>query len=270
MKRLLKGEEEDRLVIDTPQSDTRRLLKTGGVSLLIHIFLIIFLFLYIGAGGSNSGGDGRGGSSVYQVIIQPLSAQNDSNLPSPRGLHIAQAVVTKTHIQKAKDRSREKQEQPAPVPMASTPEPSSRDEPETGLGDSTMGASVEGQGTGEEGPGSEGRGGETGKGRSFFGLKGFGRSDVSSPRYIENPKPAYPLEARQQGYHGKVLLKVEVLTNGRVGKVEVEKSSGYEVLDQSALEAMKTWRFIPAKRGKVPIRSWVNILITFQLQNSDF
>ena len=79
-----------------------------------------------------------------------------------------------------------------------------------------------------------------------------------------------PLEARQEGYHGKVLLKVEVLTNGRVGNVEVEKSSSYEVLDQAALEAMKTWRFIPAKRGRIPMRSWVNILITFQLQDSEF
>jgi TonB family protein len=264
MKRLLKGGKQNHLLIDTPQSDTRRLLKTGGVSFLIHIFLISFLFLYIGAGGSNGGGDGRGGSSVYQVTIQPLSAQNNSNPPSRRG------VVTKTHIQKEKDKSRERQEQSTTVAMASIQETSSGDEPATGLEDATMDASVAGQETGEEGPGSGGKGAGTGKGLSFFGLKGFGRSGVSSPRYVENPKPEYPLEARQQGCHGKVLLRVEVLTNGRVGKVEMEKSSGYEALDRSALEAMKTWRFIPAKRGKVPIRSWVNILITFQLRDKGF
>jgi TonB family protein len=264
MKRLLNEGEQDRLLIDTPQSDTRRLLKTGGVSLLIHLFLIFILFLYLGAGGSKGGGDGRGGSSVYQVTIRSLAAQNSSNSPSRQG------VVTKTHISTEKDRSRAKQKQSTPIPMASTQEASSGEEAEIEFEDSSLGASVEGQGTGEEGSGSGGTGGGTGTGRSLFGLRGFGRSDVSPPRYIENPKPAYPLEARQQGYHGKVLLRVEVLTNGRVGKVEVEKSSGYEVLDRSALEAMKTWRFIPAKRGKVPIRSWVNIVITFQLRDKGF
>lgn len=262
MKRLFKGEKKKRLLIDTPQSDTRRLLKTGGVSLLFHLFLIFFLFLYLGAGGSSGGGDGRGGSSVYQVTIRPLSAQN-SSIPSS-----SQGVVTKTHIPTEKDRSKVEQRKSAPVPLASTQETTSGDESETEPKDAVIGSSVEGQGTEEGGAGSGGRG--NGTGRGFFGLKGFGSSRVSSPRYIENPKPAYPLEARQQGYHGKVLLKVEVLTNGRVGKVEVENPSGYDVLDQAALEAMKTWRFIPAKRGKVPFRSWVNIVITFQLRDSEF
>jgi TonB family protein len=246
---------KDLLLIDTPQSDTRRLLKTGGVSLLFHMVLICFLFLYLGGGGSSGGGDGKGGSSVYHVTIRPLSAQSNANSHSQRG------VVTKTHIPTEKVA----QKQTIPVPMASRQETTSGDDPEIEIEDPIMGASVEGAGTGE-GSGSRG----DGTGRSFFGLKGFGRSRVSPPRYIENPKPAYPLEARQEGYHGKVLLKVEVLTNGRVGNVEVEKSSGYEVLDQAALEAIKTWRFIPAKRGKVPMRSWINILITFQLQDSDF
>jgi TonB family protein len=255
MKRLFKGGKEKHLLIDTPQSDARRLLKTGGVSLLFHLFLILFLFLYLGGGGSGGGGDGGGGSSIYHVTIQPLSAQSDSNPPPQRG------VVTKTHISTAEKK------QSASVPQASTQQAHSGDDPETEFEDPTMGASVEGQGTGE-GSGSEDSGGGTGRG--FFGLKGFRGSNVSPPRIIENPKPVYPLEARQKGYEGKVLLRVEVLTNGRVGKVEVKKSSGYELLDQAALEAMKRWRFIPAKRGKVPFRSWGNNVITFQLRDTNF
>jgi protein TonB len=50
-----------------------------------------------------------------------------------------------------------------------------------------------------------------------------------------------------------------------VGQVEVKKSSGYEVLDQSALVAVKQWRFIPARKGEVAIPFWVNIPIKFQL-----
>jgi TonB family protein len=235
--------------MDAPQSDTKRLLKAGGFSLFFHTVIIIFLIVYLKAGGSNGGA-----SSVYRVTIHPLSSQGNSNLLSSRGLPTAQTVATKTHRQKEEVRLREKQEQPTLVPMASTPESSPRDEAQQG----------------QEGAGSSGRGEGTGTGSRFLGLRGFDRSRVSSPRYIEDPEPEYPLEARQKGYEGKVLLKVEVLTNGRVGTVEVERSSGYKALDQSAFEAMKKWRFIPAKRGKVPIRSWVNILITFQLRESGF
>jgi len=86
------------------------------------------------------------------------------------------------------------------------------------------------------------------------------------PRYAENPKPVYPQEARRRGYEGEVLLRVEVLANGRVGRLEVKKSSGYEILDRSALSAVKQWKFIPANEGNGAIPCWVNIPIKFQLQ----
>jgi len=86
------------------------------------------------------------------------------------------------------------------------------------------------------------------------------------PKYAENPRPTYPQEARRKGYEGEVLLRVEVLTDGRVGGIEVKRSSGYEILDRSALKAVKQWRFVPAKRGERAISQWVNIPIKFQLQ----
>jgi len=86
------------------------------------------------------------------------------------------------------------------------------------------------------------------------------------PQYAENPRPIYPQEARRKGYEGEVLLRVEVLADGRVGGIEVKRSSGYEILDRSALKAVKQWRFVPAKRGERAISQWVNIPIKFQLQ----
>jgi protein TonB len=58
---------------------------------------------------------------------------------------------------------------------------------------------------------------------------------------------------------------VEVLPNGRVGEVQVNKSSGYETLDYCAVEAVKKWKFIPAKKGGAAIPCWVNIPFKFQL-----
>ncbi len=86
------------------------------------------------------------------------------------------------------------------------------------------------------------------------------------PKYAENPKPLYPREAREKGFQGEVVLKVEILSSGLVGQVEVKKSSGHEILDRSALSAVKQWKFFPAKRGENAIASWVNIPVKFQLQ----
>lgn len=94
-----------------------------------------------------------------------------------------------------------------------------------------------------------------------------GDSSLAIPRHEGNPKPLYPEEARRRGYEGTVRLEVEVLASGRAGRIGVKKSSGHEVLDQSALKAVKEWRFIPARFGTVPVKSTVIIPVTFQLKD---
>jgi TonB family protein len=123
-----------------------------------------------------------------------------------------------------------------------------------------------GSGSGTGHAGGPGKG--SGKGGGIFGkmFSSRGRGNGAWPRYTENPKPAYPEEAREKGHQGEVVLRVEVLINGQVGQIEIKKSSGYELLDQSALATVKQWRFIPAKKGEASIPLWVNIPIKFQLQ----
>jgi periplasmic protein TonB len=89
---------------------------------------------------------------------------------------------------------------------------------------------------------------------------------VSHPKHGINPKPPYPLEARKKGYKGEVVLKLEVLSNGFVGQIEIKNSSGHKILDQSALSTVKKWKFIPARKEGVAIPAWVNIPIKFELQ----
>ena len=52
--------------------------------------------------------------------------------------------------------------------------------------------------------------------------------------YLNNPRPPYPLVARRMGYHGKVVLEVEVLADGKAGDVKLSQSSGYDILDNAA------------------------------------
>jgi protein TonB len=85
------------------------------------------------------------------------------------------------------------------------------------------------------------------------------------PLYKENAPPTYPAIARHRGYEGEVLLVVEILPNGRVGQVKIKKSSGYAILDQSALEAVKPWKFEPAKKSGTPMKVWVDLPIKFML-----
>lgn len=85
--------------------------------------------------------------------------------------------------------------------------------------------------------------------------------------YLNNPPPAYPLAARRRGSEGKVMIRAEVQADGSCSRVELKKTSGYDLLDQAALEAVKKWRFVPAKKGSQAISAWVEVPITFKLEN---
>lgn len=84
--------------------------------------------------------------------------------------------------------------------------------------------------------------------------------------YLQNPAPRYPPLARRMGQQGKVVLRVLVNPGGGPAQIVVRTSSGSDVLDEAALDAVKRWRFVPAKRGDQPIAAWVLVPITFTLQ----
>ncbi len=97
---------------------------------------------------------------------------------------------------------------------------------------------------------------------------GSGKSEAGQmilPRYLNAARPSYPLMARMRGYEGMVLLAVQVLTDGRAGEVRIKKSSGYALLDQSALNAVRAWRFEPARKMGTPLVMTVDIPIRFSL-----
>lgn len=94
---------------------------------------------------------------------------------------------------------------------------------------------------------------------------------VEPPRfgaaYLHNPAPDYPPLARRLGEQGRVLLRVLVSTNGEADNVQVETSSGSSRLDQAAVQAVKKWSFIPAKRNKQPIGAYVLVPVQFSLES---
>jgi protein TonB len=84
--------------------------------------------------------------------------------------------------------------------------------------------------------------------------------------YLRNPSPRYPASARRAGMQGTVTLRVQVTREGVAARVDVEKSSGSPHLDAAALEAVRAWRFVPARQGAEPLESWVLVPIVFRLE----
>jgi periplasmic protein TonB len=86
--------------------------------------------------------------------------------------------------------------------------------------------------------------------------------------YLSNPSPRYPQAARRAGEQGTVTLRVLVKTDGIPSRVEIESSSSSRHLDTAAQDAVRRWRFVPARRGADPIESWVLVPIVFRLESA--
>ncbi len=83
--------------------------------------------------------------------------------------------------------------------------------------------------------------------------------------YLSNPRPPYPLSARRKRLEGRVLLRAEILPDGTCSQLSLEQGSGHDILDQAAMQAVKAWRFVPARRGDEAVRAWVDIPVSFRL-----
>jgi TonB family protein len=88
------------------------------------------------------------------------------------------------------------------------------------------------------------------------------------PRYGDNTLPTYPPLARLRGYQGLAVLFVEVLADGRVGQMGIKRSTGHEILDRTALEAVRSWKFEPGRREGRPVTMSVAVPVRFVLKGN--
>jgi periplasmic protein TonB len=87
----------------------------------------------------------------------------------------------------------------------------------------------------------------------------------SNADYLTNPAPPYPPLSKRLKEQGRVLLSVFVSVDGSAEKVALKQSSGFERLDQIALETVKRWKFVPGKRDGSAEAMWVTVPIVFEL-----
>jgi protein TonB len=84
--------------------------------------------------------------------------------------------------------------------------------------------------------------------------------------YLNNPAPLYPPTSRRLGEQGRGVLRVLVNTAGSADEVQLRTSSGFQRLDEAARDAVRRWKFVPAKRGAEPVPAWVLIPFSFRLE----
>jgi protein TonB len=93
-----------------------------------------------------------------------------------------------------------------------------------------------------------------------------GVTRTAVPRGGYQVRPSYPANARRLGIQGTTLLSVFVAADGRVDEVVVKQSAGHADLDQAAADAVRRWRFEPARRGSEAVAMWVLLPVEFRLR----
>ena len=89
--------------------------------------------------------------------------------------------------------------------------------------------------------------------------------DVKPPQKLDAPTPRYTEEARKARVQGVVILQAVIDALGNVADLKVVKGLP-EGLDQSALTAVKDWKFRPATLDGQPVPVYYNLTIAFSLQ----
>jgi periplasmic protein TonB len=81
-------------------------------------------------------------------------------------------------------------------------------------------------------------------------------------------EPNYPPASRRAGEQGTAVFSVLVDPSGHPQQVKVQTSSGYDRLDQAAMEAIRRWMFNPAVRDSQKVAAWTSVRVKFQLQTA--
>jgi protein TonB len=196
-----------------------------------------------GGGGGNRNAGGHG-PTAPRLTVAPAPRPKLEMPPLPQPQPRLQPIIAV--------------ETPGPAPFSSfqpTTPPSSL------FGEGGPAGNGTGNGIGNgSADGVAGNGAGTGRGAGDGTGEGFGGAN-----YVRNPQPRYPAVARQQGWEGTTVLRVEIQADGKIGVIQIVQSAGHKALDDAAIEAVRAAQFQPARHNGTPITSWVEVPVTFRL-----
>ena len=223
---------------------------------------IIEVDLVTEAGGG--GGGGGNGEVKSEELPKIKEAQATPTLPPPPPPVQDEQVENDVHEMTPQTESPATRETPA----ASSSSDSSGNS--GGSGSGSGGGNGSGTGTGDgSGTGSgsgSGSGGGNGNGTGDGSGDGSGQSgETSGPQLLSSPSPAYPESAKRAGISGTTMVGMTISTDGSVSSAWVESSSGNGELDNAAVNAVYSWRFVPAKQNGTAITANSRVPVTFNL-----
>ena len=88
---------------------------------------------------------------------------------------------------------------------------------------------------------------------------------LASPNASRNSAPIYPEIARKNGWAGTLLVRAKISAQGTVESLTIVQSTGHDVLDQSAITAVRQWHFHPQKVNGKPVAVTVELPVKFSL-----
>ena len=112
----------------------------------------------------------------------------------------------------------------------------------------------------------EGDGDGAGPGPGGTGITGGGGMEgvVTPPEVLWKIEPEYTEDARRAKIQGTVVLRIEIDPRGQVGNVSVRQTLGLG-LDERAIDAVRSWKFRPARRNGKPIAAAAFVEVNFRL-----
>ncbi len=189
-----------------------------------------------------------GESGIDVELVAAPSAALESVAPPPASAPVIEAAV---------EADAETVVQPEPIPVPPAPEVQAQKiEPVSAPVVSGPPAGVVGDGSSSV------------PGRDATTFRSRAGAVSALPSYLKNPAPRYPEAARQAGQQGVVLLRVEISPAGKAEEVSVRQGSGFALLDDAAVSAVRKWKFRSAKAGGISVNSSAEIPIRFQLDAS--
>ena len=231
-------------------------------------------------------GGGGGGGGLRKALPPPKAAiRGTSKLKSP--VTVTRKPERPEHVRRV-ETPPPPVPKPAPQPIAPPPAPPAPAPPVVApvvsapsdaadqagiIADTTATAPSHGPGSG--GGTGTGRGAGTGEGAgagigdgSTAGIGGGPYrpgSGITPPSLVREVKPIYTEEGRRRGVEGDVVMEVVVRADGSVGAIRTLRGLG-SGLDQRAAEAIRQWKFSPARRFGTPVDVLVEIAVEFRLR----
>jgi periplasmic protein TonB len=266
-------ESKSNLLYDSTERRPRRHVASFAASIAAHVGIVglivcfasplarghsewVLAYLVEGADGAPGRGDAASGAAATHV------ARGTAAGVTPTARHSAPPRAARKPRRRIDDAAASEVASIAPTrPVAlARPDASAHEDSAVSHGDTVNSRPAA---VGSDGGAERGGAGSPGV---AIGGAGDDPNSVAHADYAKNPPPIYPASARRRAQQGTVTVKVLVGADGSVERAEISDSSGFDSLDDAALDTVRSrWRFVPARHGGIAVESWVLVPIRFAL-----